>query len=46
MAQVRRTPELPGGWIEIDVGAARVILRGKVEAEQLRVVLDALGVWR
>jgi transposase len=42
----KRTPELPNGRIEIEVGAARVILRGKVEAEQLRVVLDALGLWR
>ena len=42
----KRTPEAVGGWIEIEVGAARVILRGKVEAEQLRVVLDALGFWR
>jgi transposase len=42
----RGTPQLPSGWIEIEVGAARVVLRGKVEAEQLRVVLDALGLWR
>ena len=42
----KRSLELPGGWIEIEVGAARLILRGKVEPEQLRVVLDALGVWR
>lgn len=42
----KHTPQAVGGWIEIEVGAARVILRGKVEAEQLRVVLDALGFWR
>jgi transposase len=39
-------PELASGWIEIEIGAARVILRGKVEAGQLRFVLDALGAWR
>ena len=37
----KRAPEFPSGWIEIEVGAARVVVRGKVEAEQLRVVLDA-----
>jgi len=42
----KRTPELASGWIEIEVGAARLILRGNVEAEQLRVVFDALGLWR
>jgi transposase len=42
----RRVPEAASGWIEIEIGAARVILRGQVEAAQLRVVLDALGVWR
>lgn len=42
----KRMSELPGGWIEIEVGVVRVILRGQVEAGQLRVVLDALGVWR
>jgi transposase len=40
----KRTPGLPSGWIE--VGAARVIVRGQVESGQLRVVLDALGLWR
>lgn len=39
-------PELASGWIEIEIGAARVILRGKVEAGQLRLVLDVLGLWR
>jgi len=39
-------PDSPGGSIEIEVGAARVVVRGRVEAEQLRVVLDALGLWR
>jgi transposase len=42
----KRASEPPSGWIEVEVGVARVILRGKVDAEQLRVVLDALGVWR
>ncbi len=42
----KRAPELASGWIEIEIGAARVILRGQVEAGQLRVVLDALGAWR
>jgi len=42
----KRAPEAAGSWIEIEIGAARVILRGKVEAGQLRVVFDALGVWR
>jgi len=42
----KRVPELASGWIEIEVGATRVILRGKVEAGQLRLVLDALGLWR
>jgi transposase len=34
------------GAIEVAIGAARVIVRGKVEAAQLRVVFDALGLWR
>jgi hypothetical protein len=42
----KRAPEGARGWIEIEVGAARVIVRGLVEAGELRVVLDALGVWR
>ena len=42
----RRGRELASGWIEIQVGAARVIVRGEVEAGQLRVVFDALGLWR
>jgi transposase len=42
----KRVPEAASGWIEIEIGAARVILRGKVEAGQLRVVFDALGVSR
>lgn len=41
----KRTPELGSGWIEIEIGAARIILRGRVDAGQLRLVLDALGVW-
>lgn len=42
----RRTSEPASGWIEIEVGAVRVILRGAVEAGQLRSLFDALGVWR
>lgn len=38
--------EVAGGWIEIELGAARLIVRGKVEAAQLRAVLDALRMWR
>lgn len=38
--------ETANGSIEIQVGAARVIVRGRVEAGQLRVVFDALGLWR
>ena len=39
-------PEVTSGWIEIEIGGARVILRGKVEAGELQVVFDALGLWR
>lgn len=39
-------PELANGWIEIEFGAARVIVRGRVEAGQLRLVFDALSAWR
>jgi transposase len=42
----KRSRELASGSIEIQIGAARVIVRGQVEAGQLRVVLDALGLWR
>ena len=42
----KRAPELASGWIEIEIGAARVIVRGWVEAGQLRLVLEALGAWR
>ena len=45
-AESKRAPELASGWIEIELGAARVIVRGRVEAGQLRLVLDALGAWR
>jgi transposase len=41
----KRTPALASGWIEIEVGGARVIVRGPVEAGELRVVLEALGWW-
>jgi transposase len=34
------------GAIEIEIGAARVRLRGAVDAEQLRVVFAALGAGR
>jgi hypothetical protein len=42
----KRAPELASGWVEIEIGAARVIVRGRVEAGQVRLVLDALGAWR
>lgn len=42
----KRAPERASGWIEIELGAARVIVRGQVEAGQLRLVLEALGAWR
>ena len=42
----RRARELASGSIEIQIGAARVLVRGQVEAGQLRVVFDALGLWR
>ena len=42
----KRAPALASGWIEIEIGAARVIVRGEVGAGQLRLVLDALGAWR
>jgi transposase len=45
-AASKRAPEWASGWIEIELGAARVIVRGRVEAGQLRLVLDALGAWR
>jgi transposase len=34
-----------GGWIEIELGTTRVVVRGHVDAGQLRAVLDALGLW-
>jgi transposase len=42
----RRVLQAASGAIEIEIGAARVIVRGEVEAAQLRVVFDALGRWR
>ena len=42
----KRVAELASGWIEIEIGVARVIVRGRVEAGQLRLVFDALGAWR
>ena len=41
-----RACEARSGCIEIEIGAARLIVRGKVEALELRAVLEALGVWR
>jgi transposase len=41
-----RAGEVASGRIEIEIGVARLIVRGQVEASQLRAVLDALGVWR
>ena len=45
-AASKRGGEQASGSIEIQVGAARVIVRGRVEVGQLRVVFDALGLWR
>ncbi len=42
----KRSRELASGSIEIQIGAARVIVRGQLQAGQLRVVFDALGLWR
>jgi len=42
----KRSGERASGSIEIQMGAARVIVRGRVETGQLRVVFDALGLWR
>jgi hypothetical protein len=38
--------DVPIGSIEIEIGRARVEVRGQVEAEQLRVVLEALYAHR
>lgn len=45
---VHSTPstELSAGSIEIEIGGARVKVLGRVEAEQLRLVFDALRVYR
>jgi transposase len=50
-APARRTGAKPplattSGWIEIELGAAKVILRGAVNAKELRVVLDVLVRYR
>jgi len=42
----KRARELASGWIEIEIDAARVIVCGRVEAGQLRLVLDALSARR
>lgn len=42
----KRGGELASGLIEIHIGAARVILRGWVDGGRLRMVFDALGLWR
>ena len=42
----KRVAEAASGWIELEIGAVRVILRGHVDAGELRAVFDALGVWR
>jgi transposase len=39
-------PVVPEGAIEIEVGGARVWVRGRVEATQLRLVLEVLGASR
>lgn len=36
--------EVASGWIEIEIGGARLTVRGRVEAWQLRAVLEALGM--
>jgi transposase len=41
-----RAGEVASGWIEIEIGAVRLLVRGRVEALQLRAVLEALGRWR
>ena len=45
-AASRRGGELASGSIEIHIGAARVILRGWVDGGRLRMLFDALGLWR
>jgi transposase len=42
----RTSQATASGAIEIEIGTARVIVRGKVEVERLRVVFEALGLWR
>jgi len=42
----KRGGELASGSIEIHIGAARVILRGWVDGGRLRMLFDALGLWR
>lgn len=34
------------GWIEIELGAAKLVVRGMVEPAQLRVVLDLIARYR
>ncbi len=38
--------DLPDGWIEIELGAVRLIVRGRVDVAQLRAVLEAFGALR
>jgi len=38
--------QAPGGPIEIELGAVKLILRGPVNAGELRIVLDALARYR
>jgi len=38
--------EFPPGSIEIEIGGARVTVRGRVDTEQLRLVFDALRAYR
>ena len=45
-ARATGSAELPPGCIEIEIGTARVKVLGRVEAEQLRLVFDALRAYR
>lgn len=45
-ARPTASAEFPPGAIEIEIGGARVKVLGRVEAEQLRLVLDALRAYR
>ena len=44
--QLARSVETSGAAIEIELGAAKLTVRGPVDREQLRLVLDALVRYR